>query len=151
MVKAAGEQLTSRPTATAPVVDSTRDQTAQGGRLLQVKDVARIELGAQTYAQYFRVNSKPAAGIAIYQTPEANSLQVGKEVAAKVAELSRRFPEGLTYAIPYDTTIFVSDVIAHPAPAQVSPGGLVDSTNRTVPRTEARFAFAVLTTERKAA
>ena len=42
-------------------------------------------------------------------------------------------------------------VIAHPAPAQVSPGGLVDSTNRTVPRTEARFAFAVLTTERKAA
>jgi HAE1 family hydrophobic/amphiphilic exporter-1 len=88
-----------------------RDQTAQGGRLLQVKDVARIELGAQTYAQYFRVNSKPAAGIAIYQTPEANSLQVGKEVAAKVAELSRRFPEGLTYAIPYDTTIFVSDSI----------------------------------------
>ena len=42
-------------------------------------------------------------------------------------------------------------VIAHPAPAQVSPGRLVDSTNRTVPRTEARFAFAVLTTERKAA
>jgi ABC-type dipeptide/oligopeptide/nickel transport system ATPase subunit len=44
-----------------------------------------------------------------------------------------------------------SSVIAHPAPAQVSPGRLVDSTNRTVPRTEARFAFAVLTTERKAA
>ncbi len=88
-----------------------RDQTSQGGRLLQVKDIARIELGAQTYAQYFRVNGKPSAGIAIYQTPEANSLQVGKEVAAKVETLARRFPEGLTYAIPYDTTIFVSDSI----------------------------------------
>ena len=88
-----------------------RDQTSQGGRLLRVKDVARIELGAQTYAQYFRVNGKPSAGIAIYQTPEANSLQVGKEVAEKVAALSHRFPQGLTYAIPYDTTIFVSDSI----------------------------------------
>jgi hydrophobic/amphiphilic exporter-1 (mainly G- bacteria), HAE1 family len=88
-----------------------RDQTSQGGRLLRVKDVARIELGAQTYAQYFRVNAKPSAGIAIYQTPEANSLQVGKEVAEKVAALSHRFPQGLTYAIPYDTTIFVSDSI----------------------------------------
>src|ERR1700748_2570083 len=85
-----------------------KDQTAQGGRLLRIKDLARIELGAQTYAQYFRVNAKPAAGIAVYQTPEANSLQVGEEVKAKVAELSRRFPEGLTYTIPYDTTTFVS-------------------------------------------
>ena len=84
-----------------------KDQTAQGGRLIRVRDIGRIELGSQTYAQDFRLNGKPAAGIGIYQTPEANSLQVGKEVAAKMAELSRRFPQGLQYSVPYDTTIFV--------------------------------------------
>src|SRR5271157_3323759 len=72
-----------------------KDQTAQGGRLIRVSDIGRIELGSQTYSQVFRLNGKPAAGIGIYQTPEANSLQVGKEVKAKMAELSRRFPEGL--------------------------------------------------------
>src|SRR6185312_12478642 len=54
---------------------------------------------------------KPAAGIAIYQTPESNSLQVGKEVADTMATMSRRFPEGLHYSIPYDTTTFVTDSI----------------------------------------
>ena len=77
-----------------------KDQTAQGGRLIRVRDIGRIELGSQTYSQDFRLNGKPAAGIGIYQTPEANSLQVGKEVAAKMAELSRRFPQGLHFAVP---------------------------------------------------
>jgi HAE1 family hydrophobic/amphiphilic exporter-1 len=89
-----------------------KDQTAQGGRLIYVRDVARIELGAQTYAQDFRLNGKPAAGIGIYQTPESNSLQVGQEVAAKMAALSRRFPEGLHYSVPYDTTLFVKESIS---------------------------------------
>ena len=88
-----------------------KDQTAQGGRLIHVSDVARVELGAQTYAQDFKLNGKPAAGIAIYQTPESNSLQVGKEVADTMATLSRRFPEGLHFSIPYDTTTFVKDSI----------------------------------------
>jgi HAE1 family hydrophobic/amphiphilic exporter-1 len=88
-----------------------KDQTAQGGRLIRISDIGRIELGAQNYAQDFRLNGKPAAGIGIYQTPEANSLQVGKEIAATMAELSRRFPQGLHYAVPYDTTIFVQDSI----------------------------------------
>jgi HAE1 family hydrophobic/amphiphilic exporter-1 len=88
-----------------------KDQTAQGGRLIHVSDVARVELGAQTYAQDFKLNGRPAAGIAIYQTPESNSLQVGKEVADTMATLSRRFPEGLHFSIPYDTTTFVKDSI----------------------------------------
>jgi hydrophobic/amphiphilic exporter-1 (mainly G- bacteria), HAE1 family len=88
-----------------------KDQTAQGGRLIYVRDVARIELGAQTYAQDFKLNGRPAAGIAIYQTPESNSLQVGKEIAAAMAAMARRFPEGLHYSIPYDTTTFVNDSI----------------------------------------
>ena len=88
-----------------------KDQTAQGGRLVHVRDIARIELGAQTYAQDFRLDGRPASGIAIYQTPESNSLQVGQEVAKTMADLSRRFPEGMRYSIPYDTTTFVNDSI----------------------------------------
>ncbi|MCW2275675.1 efflux RND transporter permease subunit [Rhodoblastus acidophilus] len=89
-----------------------KDQTAQGGRLIHLSDVARIELGSQTYAQDFIVNGRPAAGIGIYQTPEANSLEVGKEVKALMAKMAKRFPEGLQFAVPYDTTVFVKDSIA---------------------------------------
>src|SRR5271167_960211 len=85
-----------------------KDQTAQGGRLIRIKDVARIEMGAQTYSQDFKLDGKPAAGIAIYQTPDANSLKVAAVVAAKMEELSRRFPHGLRYSIPYNTTIFIN-------------------------------------------
>jgi HAE1 family hydrophobic/amphiphilic exporter-1 len=88
-----------------------KDQTAQGGRLIKIKDVARIDLGAQTYSQDFKLDGKPAAGIAIYQTPDANSLKVAAGVAAKMEELSRRFPSGLHYGIPYNTTIFISNSI----------------------------------------
>ena len=88
-----------------------KDQTAQGGRLIHLSDVARIELGSQTYSQEFRLNGKPAAGIAIYQTPDSNSLQVGKEVKALMDKMAKRFPEGMEYSIPYDTTIFVRDSI----------------------------------------
>lgn len=84
-----------------------KGQTAQGGRLIRVKDVGRIELGSQTFSQLCNLNGRPAAGIAIYQTPDANSLQVGKEVAAKMADLTRRFPQDLRYDIPYNTTIFI--------------------------------------------
>jgi len=88
-----------------------KDETAQGGRLVRVSDIGRIELGAQTYAQDFRLNGKPAAGIAIYQTPESNSLQVGKEVKATMDRMAERFPQGLRYSIPYDTTTFINDSI----------------------------------------
>ncbi len=86
-----------------------KDQTAQGGRLHTCYAMSdRIELGSQTYSQIFNLNGRPAAGIAIYQTPDANSLHVGKEVAAKMADLARRFPHDLRYDIPYNTTIFIN-------------------------------------------
>jgi hydrophobic/amphiphilic exporter-1 (mainly G- bacteria), HAE1 family len=88
-----------------------KDQTAQGGRLVRLKDVARIDLGAQTYSQDFKLDGKPAAGIAVYQTPDANSLKVAAAVSAKMDELSRHFPPGLHYSIPYNTTIFVKNSI----------------------------------------
>ncbi len=88
-----------------------KDQTAQGGRLIRVKDIGRVDMGAQTYSQDFKLGGKPAAGIAIYQTPNANSLKVAAEVANKMEELSRRFPPGVQYSIPYNTTIFIRDSI----------------------------------------
>src|SRR5262245_26621867 len=79
----------------------------QGGRLLRVKDIGRVELGAQTYSQTFKLNGEQGAGIAIYQLPEANALDVANRVKAKMAELSKAFPEGLAYDVPFDTTMFV--------------------------------------------
>ena len=100
----------SDPSQFADII--VKDQTATGGKLVRVKDVAHIELGAQTYSQDFKLNGRPGAGIAIFQTPEANSLAVAKEVKAKMEELGKRFPQGLRYSIPFDTTIFVQESIA---------------------------------------
>jgi HAE1 family hydrophobic/amphiphilic exporter-1 len=80
-------------------------------QITRIKDVARVELGAQTYNQHFQVNSKPAAGIAIYQLPGANALDVAKRVRQEMEQLKSRFPKGLDYDIPFDTTKFVSAAI----------------------------------------
>src|SRR5215467_7068419 len=85
-----------------------KDRTKEGGELVLVKDIGRVELGAQTYSEDYHFDGRPAAGIAIYQTPEANALQVGDAVRAKMAELAKRFPDGMRWGIPYDTTLFVT-------------------------------------------
>jgi len=84
-------------------------KTEQGPntRITRVRDVARIELGAQTYSQFFRLDGKQAAGIAVFQLPGANALDVAQEVSLRIAELSANFPQGLEYGIPFDTTLFV--------------------------------------------
>src|SRR6266436_2593007 len=82
-------------------------KTEANGQMVHVRDVGRVELGAQTYSQIFTLNGKPAAGIGIFQTLEANALDVAGAVAAKMKELAKSFPPGLTYSIPFDTTTFV--------------------------------------------
>ena len=82
--------------------------SGSGGRLTRVRDVARVEMGAKNYGQGFNVNNAPAAGLAIYQSPGANALDVAALVRKKMAELARAFPPGVAYAIPFDTTGFVS-------------------------------------------
>ncbi len=85
------------------------DTAAQGSRsITRVRDVARVELGAQTYSQSFTMDGKPAAGIAIFQLPEANALDVAQAVQSALVEMAREFPAGLHYGIPFDTTKFVS-------------------------------------------
>src|SRR5690606_6253032 len=73
----------------------------------RIKDIGRVELGAQTYSQFFQYDGKPAAGLAIFQLPEANALEVAEGVRAAMATLSEKFPPGLEYAVPFDTTRFV--------------------------------------------
>lgn len=80
---------------------------AQGG-MLRLKDVARIELGAQDYSVSSTFNGEPSVAFAIYLQPGANALETANLVKAKMAELSKNFPEGITYEIPYDTTLFVN-------------------------------------------
>ncbi|HEY3325167.1 MAG TPA: multidrug efflux RND transporter permease subunit [Planctomycetota bacterium] len=82
------------------------------GRITRLKDVARIELGGQTYDQFFQLNGKPAAGIAISQLPGANALDIAKRIRARMEELKRTFPAGVTYKIPFDTTLFVAQAVS---------------------------------------
>ncbi|KQQ26437.1 transporter [Methylobacterium sp. Leaf123] len=78
-----------------------------GGRITRLSDVGRVELGAQTYSQSFTLDGQPAAGIGIYQLPEANAIMVASAVRKRMDELARSFPPGLVHAIPFDTTKFV--------------------------------------------
>jgi HAE1 family hydrophobic/amphiphilic exporter-1 len=86
-------------------------KTGNAGELTRLRDIGRVELGAQGYSQMFTLDGHPSAGIAIYQTPGANALNVEQEVKAKLQELARNFPQGLTYTIPFDTTVFVNQAI----------------------------------------
>src|SRR5262245_23576978 len=84
---------------------------SSGGQITRVRDIGRVELGAQTYGQFFKMNDRVAGGIAIYQLPEANALDTARRVRAKMAELARDFPQGLDWSIPFDTTTFVKESI----------------------------------------
>ena len=77
------------------------------GSSVRLRDVARIELGAQTYASTARLNGKPSAGIGIQLSPSGNALETAKLVRARMEELKRFFPQGMSYAVPYDTSRFV--------------------------------------------
>ena len=78
-----------------------------GGRITRLRDVARVELGAQTYSQVFELNGQQAAGLAIFQTPNANALDVATRVRARMDALSKNFPPGMQASVPFDTTKFV--------------------------------------------
>jgi HAE1 family hydrophobic/amphiphilic exporter-1 len=78
------------------------------GSVLHLKDVARIELGAQTYNLNGRFDGKPAAIMAIYQLPGSNAVETAKNVRAELAKLSTTFPPDMVGAVPLDTTAAVN-------------------------------------------
>ena len=77
------------------------------GSTVRLKDVARIELGGQTYATAARLNGQPAVGIGVQLTPSGNALASAKAVRARMVELEGYFPEGVKWSIPYDSSRFV--------------------------------------------
>jgi hydrophobe/amphiphile efflux-1 (HAE1) family protein len=77
------------------------------GEAVRLRDVARVELGGKDYDFIGRINGKPATLVGIFLQPGANALDVAGEVKETMKGLSKRFPDGLTYSIPYDTTRFV--------------------------------------------
>ncbi|MCS6151725.1 efflux RND transporter permease subunit [Shewanella baltica] len=82
-------------------------KVGQNGEVNRLKDVARIELGATSYALRSLLDNKDAVAIPVFQASGSNAIQISDDVRAKMAELSKGFPEGLTYEIVYDPTVFV--------------------------------------------
>ncbi|MBL0710915.1 MAG: multidrug efflux RND transporter permease subunit [Colwellia sp.] len=79
----------------------------ESGNFVRLNDIARIELGAEDYSTKARLNGKDTAFLVIYQLPDANATEVASLVKAEMAKLAERFPDGLAYAVPYDTTEFI--------------------------------------------
>ena len=82
-------------------------RASSDGATVRLKDVARIELGAQAYATSARLNGKPSTGIGVQLAPSGNALATAEAVREKMAELEKFFPAGMTWAIPYDSSRFV--------------------------------------------
>jgi HAE1 family hydrophobic/amphiphilic exporter-1 len=81
------------------------------GSAIYLRDVARVELGQSDYSFFGETNGIPAVNMALYQTADANALEVGEAVDALVAKMSEGFPDGLDYVISYDTTRYVSTAV----------------------------------------
>ena len=80
----------------------------QDGSIVRLKDVARMELGAQTYNLTGRYNGKPAAILAVYQLPGSNAVAAAKAVRAEMEVLKKRFPQDVDYEVGLDTTLAVT-------------------------------------------
>lgn len=94
-------------------------------RLTRLRDVARVELGGQVYDQFAERSGLPAASVLVYQSPGANAIEVARLVRLEIERLSRTFPEGLEYEIPFDTTLFVSSAIREVYTTLIEAGVLV--------------------------
>jgi multidrug efflux pump subunit AcrB len=81
------------------------------GRVVRLRDVADIKLGAQSYDQNCTLDGRPSVALSVYQLPGSNALEVANRVKKKMAELKERFPKGVDYDIVYDTTPFIDESI----------------------------------------
>src|ERR1700761_6299420 len=100
-------------------------KTGDSGEVTRVRDVGRVELGAQTYSQIFSLNKKPATGIGVFQSPGANALEVQKAVEKKMTELAKQFPQDVQYETPFDTTKFVNASVDEVYKTLIEAGVLV--------------------------
>jgi multidrug efflux pump subunit AcrB len=82
------------------------------GRIMRLKDVARLELGAKSVDVSCTLDGKPSAGLAIFQLPDANALELDDRITAKMRELEPTFPEGVTWETQYDSTPYTRQCIS---------------------------------------
>ncbi|UCX06434.1 efflux RND transporter permease subunit [Shewanella glacialimarina] len=82
-------------------------KVGEQGQITRLKDVARVELGASTYALRSMLDNQDAAALPVFQASGSNAIQISDDVRLKMAELSKSFPDGLAYDIVYDPTVFV--------------------------------------------
>jgi multidrug efflux pump len=109
---AAGQQITATVVVTGQL--SSIEQFGNivlranpDGSTVRLKDVARIEMGGQSYATAARLNGKPSTGIGVQLSPTGNALETANLIKERMQELSKYFPKGMKYAIPYDSTKFI--------------------------------------------
>jgi HAE1 family hydrophobic/amphiphilic exporter-1 len=86
-------------------------KTGVDGTTVRLRDVGRIELGAEDYGSFLRFNGVDAIGLGVYQLPNANALDVARGCRAEMARLSKRFPPGMRYVVAFDTTLSVEQSI----------------------------------------
>jgi hydrophobic/amphiphilic exporter-1 (mainly G- bacteria), HAE1 family len=83
--------------------------TGEDGDLVELKDVGRVELGAENYDTFLRFRGNEAVGLGIYQIPGSNALEVARGVKERMAQLAESFPPGMQYDVGFDTTNYVEE------------------------------------------
>ena len=109
----------------APQFEDIVVKTGTGGRITYLKDIARVELGSQSYDQFTRKAGEPNANVGIYQLPGANAIQVAHDVREAMQSLVASFPKGMEYSVPLDTTKFVDASIHEVYKTLIEAGVLV--------------------------
>ena len=107
-------QITIRTLGRLKEVDQFREvivKKGRDGRVVRLKDVATVELGAKNLDISCRVNGLPSVSLAIFQLPDANALETAKAIKSRIAELEKEFPAGVRSEIRYDTTPFIEESI----------------------------------------
>ncbi len=99
------------PAASAPNQAAQNVSLAQATSIVRLRDVSRVELGAQQYDVACTLDGQPSVALSIYQLPGSNALQTARGIYDKMEELKKRFPEGLDYRIVYDTTPFIRESV----------------------------------------
>jgi multidrug efflux pump len=105
---ASGNGMTGGP----PMGGGVGAPPGQSTSIVRLRDVARVEMGAKNYTQASTFDGQPTVGLAIYQLPGTNALDVADGVRKKMEELKTRFPNGVDYAIAYDITPFVRESVS---------------------------------------
>ncbi|WP_299411189.1 efflux RND transporter permease subunit [Acaryochloris sp. IP29b_bin.148] len=115
----AESRLTSIEEFEEVVVDATN------GNLIKLRDVGRVELGAENYGSFLRFRGKEAVGLGIFQIPGSNALEVARGVKETMADLAQDFPPGMTYDIGFDTTDYVEQSLTEVVWTLIQAVGLV--------------------------